>query len=98
MAILIDLAQRETKNHSVYFAKKALSRLKRVTRIAKRPLRSAGFVVLKAPDVPSVLLELGYLSNKHDAKLLANKAWQNKVAKALANSIDNYFRARVALQ
>jgi len=96
--ILIDLAQRETKNHSVYFAKKALSRLKGVTRVAKRPLRSAGFVVLKAPDVPSVLLELGYLTNKHDARLLGNKAWQNKVAKALASSVDNYFRARVALQ
>lgn len=96
--ILIDLAQRETKNHSVYFAKKALSRLKRVTRMAKRPLRAAGFVVLKAPDVPSVLLELGYLSNKHDAKLLGNQAWQKKVAKALAQSIDSYFRARVALQ
>ena len=96
--ILIDLAQRETKNHSVYFAKKAYFQLKRVTRMAKRPLRSAGFVVLKAPDVPSVLLELGYLSNKHDARLLANAAWQNKVAKALAQSVDSYFRARIALQ
>jgi len=96
--ILIDLAQRETKNLSLYFAKKAISSLKRVTRVAKRPMRAAGFVVLKAPDVPSVLLELGYLSNKRDAKLMASKAWQTKVAKALAQSIDNYFRARVALQ
>lgn len=96
--ILIDLAQRETKNHSLYFAKKAIGSLKRVTRMAKRPMRAAGFVVLKAPDVPSVLLELGYLSNKRDAKLLANPKWQSKVAKALAQSIDNYFRARVALQ
>ena len=96
--ILIDLAQRETKNHSVYFAKKAVSQLKRVTRMAKRPLRSAGFVVLKAPDVPSVLLELGYLSNRSDAKLLGNSKWQKKVAGALARSIDHYFRARIALQ
>ena len=96
--ILIDLAQRDTKNHSVYFAKKAVSHLKRVTKMAKRPLRAAGFVVLKAPDVPSVLLELGYLSNRKDAKLLASVAWQKKVAKSLAQSIDNYFRARVALQ
>jgi len=96
--ILIDLAQRETKNHSVYFAKKAVSHIKQVTRMAKRPLRSAGFVVLKAPDVPSVLLELGYLSNKADTKLLTNRKWQNKVARALAKSIDSYFRARVALQ
>lgn len=96
--ILIDLAQRETKNHSVYFARKAANRLKRVTRLTKRPLRSAGFVVLKAPDVPSILLELGYLSNRHDARLLASKAWQKKVADALARAVDNYFRARVALQ
>jgi len=96
--ILIDLAQRETKNHSVYFAKKAVSQLKHVTRMAKRPLRSAGFVVLKAPDVPSVLLELGYLSNKSDTKLLKSRKWQNKVARALAKSIDSYFRARIALQ
>jgi len=96
--ILIDLAQRETKNHSVYFAKKAISHLKGVTRMAKRPLRSAGFVVLKAPDVPSVLLELGYLSNKADTRLLKSRKWQQKIAKALAKSIDNYFRARVALQ
>ncbi len=96
--ILIDLAQRETKNLSLYYARKAINSLKRVTRVAKRPMRAAGFVVLKAPDVPSVLLELGYLSNRRDAKLLANAAWQKKVAKALAQSIDNYFRARVALQ
>ena len=96
--ILIDLAQRETKNHSVYFAKKAVGRLKRVTKMLKRPIRSAGFVVLKAPDVPSVLLELGYLSNNADARLLASRKWQHRVARALAQSIDSYFQARVALQ
>ncbi len=96
--ILIDLAQRETKNLSLYFAKSAINGLKRVTRMARRPMRAAGFVVLKAPDVPSVLVELGYLSNKRDAKLLANKAWQAKVAKALARSVDSFFRARIALQ
>jgi len=96
--ILIDLAQRETKNLSLYFAKNAINGLKRVTRMARGPMRAAGFVVLKAPDVPSVLLELGYLSNRRDAKLMASKAWQNKVAKALARSVDSFFRARVALQ
>ena len=67
--ILIDLTQRETKNHSMVFAKKAVRELKPVTLMTGRPMRSAGFVVLKAPDIPSVLLELGYLSSKADEKL-----------------------------
>jgi N-acetylmuramoyl-L-alanine amidase len=96
--ILIELAQRETKNHSVYFARKSVRQLRGVTRLAKRPLRAAGFVVLKAPDVPSVLLELGYLSNNHDAKLLTSKKWQRRVSRALSKAIDDFFRARVALQ
>lgn len=96
--ILIDLAQRETKNHSVYFGKKTIIEFARVTRMRKRPIRSAGFVVLKAPDVPSVLIELGYLSNKHDAAQLNSTKWQNKMAKALAASVAKYFQARIAFK
>ncbi len=94
--ILIDLAQRETKNHSIYFARKGVNSLKKVTRMHKRPLRAAGFVVLKAPDVPSVLLELGFLSNRQDEKNLTSKAWQKRTAKALASAISNYFEAKLA--
>lgn len=96
--ILIDLAQRETKNHSVYFARKGIHHLKSITRLAKHPLRAAGFAVLKAPDVPSVLIELGYLSNRHDAKLLISAKWQRKTSRALVKAIDSFFRARIALQ
>ncbi len=96
--ILIDLAQRETKNHSIYFARKAVTNLARVTRMTKRPLRSAGFVVLKAPDVPSILIELGYMSSKKDVKLLASTRWQRKVSAALTKSIDHFFQARLALK
>ncbi len=96
--ILIDLAQRETKNHSIYFARKAVTNLRHVTRMTKRPLRSAGFMVLKAPDVPSILIELGYMSNTKDAKLLVSSKWQRKVSVALTKSVDHYFRARLALQ
>ena len=74
--ILIELAQRETKNHSIFFAKKATTQLQLVTHMTGKPMRSAGFVVLKAPDVPSVLLELGYLSNKADEALLVSPKWQ----------------------
>jgi len=61
--ILIDLVQRESKNHSLLFAKKAVAEMRSATGFTGKPMRSAGFVVLKAPDVPSVLIELGYLSS-----------------------------------
>ena len=94
--ILIDLAQRESKNHAMFFSKKAVSHLKPLTLMTGKPLRSAGFMVLKAPDVPSVLLELGFLSSKSDEKLLTSTAWQTKIAKAFATAIDAYFATEVA--
>jgi len=94
--ILIDLAQRESKNHAMFFSKKAVAELRPLTLMTGKPLRSAGFVVLKAPDVPSVLLELGFLSSKSDEKLLTSAAWQTKIAKAFAIAIDNYFAPEVA--
>ena len=94
--ILIDLAQRESKNHAMFFSKKAVTHLKPLTLMTGKPLRSAGFMVLKAPDVPSVLLELGFLSSKSDEKLLTSAAWQTKIAKAFATAIDAYFATEVA--
>ena len=94
--ILIELAQRESKNHSVYFARKGVARLKRVIRMTSRPLRSAGFVVLKAPDVPSVLFEMGYLSNKTDARLMSSPKWRTRAATAMARAVDSYFEAQLA--
>ncbi len=94
--ILIDLAQRESKNHAMFFSKKAVTHLKPLTLMTGKPLRSAGFMVLKAPDVPSVLLELGFLSSKSDEKLLTSTAWQTKIAKAFATAMDAYFATEVA--
>jgi N-acetylmuramoyl-L-alanine amidase len=94
--ILIDLVQRETKNHSMAFAKKAVGEMKKATRFTGKPLRSAGFVVLKAPDVPSVLLELGYLSSVEDESQLISPKWQKQVAAAMARAIDSYFTPKVA--
>jgi N-acetylmuramoyl-L-alanine amidase len=94
--ILIELAQRETKTHSMVFAKKAATHLQLVTHMTGKPTRSAGFVVLKAPDVPSVLLELGYLSNKADEALLVSPKWQAGVTQAMAKAIDTYFATEVA--
>jgi N-acetylmuramoyl-L-alanine amidase len=94
--ILIDLAQRESKMHSMFFARKAVAEMKTVTRFTGKPLRSAGFVVLKAPDVPSVLIELGYLSSRQDEAQLTSPDWQKRVAGAMARAVDRYFELQVA--
>jgi N-acetylmuramoyl-L-alanine amidase len=94
--ILIDLVQRESKHHALVFAKKAVGEMQKVTEFTGKPLRSAGFVVLKAPDVPSVLVELGYLSTKQDATQLVNPKWQTKVADAMAGAVAKYFATEVA--
>ena len=94
--ILIDLVQRESKTHSLVFAKKAVAEMKPVTAFTGKPMRSAGFVVLKAPDVPSVLIELGYLSSDHDEKQLTSAAWRDRVAKAMARAVQNYFSQQLA--
>ena len=94
--ILIDLALRETKNHSLVFARTMVDSLDPVIEMTGRPLRSAGFLVLKAPDVPSALLELGYLSSQADEKLLNSQKWRAKAAGAVIRAIDNFFAARMA--
>jgi N-acetylmuramoyl-L-alanine amidase len=94
--ILIDLALRETKNHSLVFARTMVESLNPVIEMTSRPMRSAGFLVLKAPDVPSALLELGYLSSRADEKLLNSDKWRAKAAGAVVRAIDNFFAARLA--
>jgi N-acetylmuramoyl-L-alanine amidase len=93
--ILVDLAQRETKTFSLQFAKAAVNELKRSTRLHKKPLKSAGFVVLRAPDVPSVLVELGYMSDKEDLSHLTSTEWRERNAASLAQAIDVFFAPRL---
>lgn len=90
-SILIDLAQRVTNNKSIEFADVLTSELADVTALVRNTRRFAGFVVLKSPDVPSVLLELGYLSNPTDAANLARPEYRDKLAKATLRAIDRYF-------
>jgi N-acetylmuramoyl-L-alanine amidase len=94
--ILIDLAQRETKAFSLNFAHTLVADMKKVARMHKNPMKSAGFRVLKAPDVPAVLIELGYVSNKDDLKQLTSGGWQAKTAGAIGAAIDNFFSTRMA--
>ena len=94
--ILVDLAQRETKTFSLQFAHATVKEFKTIARLHKRPLKSAGFVVLKAPDVPSVLIELGYMSNRSDLGHLVDADWRAKTAGALAQAVDDFFGPRLA--
>ena len=90
--ILIDLAQRETKNFSVKFAEMLTPEIARSgMKVRGRSHRFAGFRVLKAPDVPSVLVELGYLSNREDERILKSGAGQQNLAEAIAAAVDKYF-------
>src|SRR5215469_3170949 len=94
--ILIDLAQRETKTFSVQFAHKLVSTMKKTVRLHKEPIKSAGFRVLRAPDVPSVLVELGYVSNKDDLQSLSSDSWRDHTADSIASAIDGYFSTHLA--
>lgn len=93
--ILVDLAQRETQNRSITFAKSIVGEMGR-SNLHTKALRSAGFRVLKAPDVPSVLLELGFLSHPDDEKRLTSESWRATIADKVASAIDGYFAKRVA--
>ncbi len=90
--ILIDLAQRETMNLSKNFANVLVTEIGKSARLLPKPHRSAGFAVLKSPTVPSVLVEVGYMSNKREERLLLSKAHRKKVSAAILKAIDNYFK------
>lgn len=94
--ILLDLAERETKSLSIQFAHRLVGDMKSATRLHKMPLKSAGFRVLRAPDVPSVLVELGYVSNRQDLESLLSESWRNRTADSIAQAIDSYFAAHMA--
>lgn len=90
--ILIELSQRETMNRSVQFAEILMPELKKEATLLRNTHRFAGFRVLKAPDVPSVLLELGYLSNRQDEKNMKSKRWRSDVTSAITASVDQHFK------
>ncbi|WP_113537808.1 N-acetylmuramoyl-L-alanine amidase [Ensifer sp. SSB1] len=94
--ILIDLTRRETQAFSVNMARAVVSSFEGQINLINNPHRFAGFRVLQAPDVPSILLELGFLSNKEDEKLLLDPAWRKKVSERLAVAVQRYREQAVA--
>lgn len=92
--ILLDLARRETRSTSLVFARLLIRELKRDTPTVNNTLRSAGFAVLTAPDMPAVLVEMGYLSNIEDERLILSPEHQAKVAEGLVRAADIHFAKR----
>ena len=96
-SVLISLRQRHTKDQSAHFARFMVDNLRKSVRLLRNTHRFAGFAVLKSPDVPSVLVELGYLSNRTDEKLLKSKKYRTKISKAMLRAIDAYFERKERL-
>lgn len=95
--ILQELTLRETRGFSSGFAKGLRAHLSPVMEMSPKPHREAGFVVLRSPDVPSVLVELGYLSSKRDLDLLQSETWRSEVTGGMAKAIDAFFGNRTTL-
>ena len=94
--ILIELIKRETHGFSMQFAKSLVGELANSIGLINNPHRFAGFRVLKAPDVPSVLVELGYLSNPKDEEQLRNPDWRGKAAESISNAVASFAAAKTA--
>lgn len=91
-SILVDLTMRDTTNQGKYFANKVVESLRgNGLKVLQNPHRHAGFAVLKAPDVPSLLIEAGFMSNKQEAEHLNTPAYRRQVAQALKRGISAYF-------
>ena len=78
--------------HSIDAGEAVLAALSRVARLHKGQLEQAGFVVLKSPDVPSILVETGYISNPSEARMLATSKYQQRIARAIADGVQEYMR------
>lgn len=95
-SILMDLMKRETSNFSTDFSNILVSRLRGQVALTRDPQRAAAFKVLKQSHAPSVLVELGYMSNTADAALMRQPDWQGKVAQTIVGAVDAFFDKRTA--
>ncbi len=95
-SILIDLMKRETANYSADFSRMLTSSMKKTVSLSREPQRSAAFKVLRQTHAPSVLIELGFMSNAADETLMRQSDWQSKVAQSIATAIESFFDKRTA--
>ncbi|MEE7459572.1 N-acetylmuramoyl-L-alanine amidase [Methylorubrum populi] len=95
--ILQELTLRETRGFSAGFAGRLMGQLSPVMEMSAKPHREAGFKVLRSPDVPSVLIELGYLSSKSDLEKLQSEEWRMRVTGSMAKAVDLFFSGRATL-
>src|SRR6185295_11126651 len=97
--ILADLARREidiNRDRTSVFVKSVIEYMGESTNLKDNPDRSAAFIVIKSAKVPSILIELGYVTNEEDAELLKSDAWREKVSSSIVTAIDNYFSHQLA--
>ena len=92
-SVLLDLSQSATIEASLSFAEVMLDSLRRVGKVHSKRVEQAGFVVLKSPDIPSILVETAFISNPREEKKLRSKAFQKKIAKAIHSGIIKYYKA-----
>jgi N-acetylmuramoyl-L-alanine amidase len=95
--ILLDLTQRATKNRSAQFAETLLEHVSDETELLPRSHRDAGYVVLLAPDVPAVLMEMGFVTNPDDEKRMASAEGREQLMDAAGDAIDEYFAGQMKL-
>ena len=95
-SILIDLMKRETANFSADFSRMLTGSMKKAVSLSREPQRSAAFKVLRQTHAPSVLIELGFMSNEADETLMRQSDWQSKVAQSIASAIESFFDKRTA--
>jgi len=89
--VLISLSQNDSRNKSSKFAAYVVNEMKKIVKLVNNTHKFAGFAVLKAPDIPSVLVELGYLSNYTEEKYLRDASYRKKLGQAITRAVVNYF-------
>jgi N-acetylmuramoyl-L-alanine amidase len=94
--ILFDLTKRETRNFEMVFARNLVKELRATTGMFKIPHQKAGFKVLTAHDFPSAMIELGFVSNAEDEKLLLSEEWRQKMSASVVRAIDAFFETKLA--
>ena len=95
--VLLDLSTAAQINDSMRVGSKVLNEIGKINRLHKRQVERAGFAVLKAPDIPSILVETAFISNPTEEKMLRSAKYQDQVARAMLSGIQGYFRDSPAL-